>query len=437
VAHRFTKQELLIVECMKDLIRIYYMEKARIEDIRQLHDLYLEKEAAVSEKIDLPGPTRSALAGLFKRLYGQDCVIEKRGKDLVFFKVTQLPNSSPRRPTWLISPYFWCKFVILLDELEKAVFRGEKKHFTSSERDDRFKTRIIRNYDTMELPGPDGPVLVTSDEYEEIARSDDPETAKTRYISRESVDVERFLPKSNALIARLTLAAIKEGSEKTHAVGRYHTLSIIPDPFLWVHEVTEFGSNVCCLQLDHDGQYDRFVSFSSFIGLRLGLDFLPVVQSLIMTFDLEMDGFERMKNCRQCEKIFFEKKKDAGRFCSPKCKTQFNRESEPRQKVLCRGRQNQWLGYQYNERKDLPTIVWKLYESHKHDDPKKLPEELPEVKKPDYVRKGDCTECNLCAPTGECSRLHYYNPKLVTAITESLKAIEQEKQNRIAKAKKR
>jgi hypothetical protein len=49
--------------------------------------------------------------------------------------------------------------------------------------------------------------------------------------------------------------------------------------------------------------------------------------------------------CRQCGKLFFEKKLGAGLYCSPLCRKRYNDSLQQRDRRLCRERQNQWIRY--------------------------------------------------------------------------------------------
>jgi hypothetical protein len=400
MAERFTKEQKLLEECMKYLIQLYYLDKAR-----------------PPEKIWYFGEIRDTLMRLYERLYGEgECKVGEKDNDTLSISHPERPGLRVRYFCY-ISSSCWSQFIAIMDELIKAVDKNQRTHFPIFSRTYELTADVTHHID-LSMIGE--------------SPSNDPEA--------EAWKLAKICSRSRTIINKLASPVIRSGEITIYKIDSDSVLQIVPKDFLWVGHRTQFAEMVLHANGDTHGDGDvtnRPHQFSS-LALPQG-QFIEVIQALLINFDLEFAGYDRIKSCRQCEKIFFEKKKGAGQCCSDKCRSRFDRVSEPEQKRLCRLRQNQWLGYQYNERIDLPIISWKLYESPKQDDPKKLPQKLPEVPMYDYVKKGDCTECDLCVRTGECSILYNRNPKVVTAIKESLRSIREEKhrRKRITQAKKR
>jgi hypothetical protein len=118
----------------------------------------------------------------------------------------------------------------------------------------------------------------------------------------------------------------------------------------------------------------NFSSWSSFV---------QIVRAILVNFHFAFGNFERIKTCIYCQKLIFAKNIKKKTFCSPKCKTNFNRESESREKRLCRERQNGWMRYRLVR--------------------------LPERFNAGLVTKSDCEECSACHESGECQVLKQLN----------------------------
>jgi hypothetical protein len=71
--------------------------------------------------------------------------------------------------------------------------------------------------------------------------------------------------------------------------------------------------------------------------------FLRLSRYVLIYFHLVFDGFDRLKICRVCGKLIFEKKKGAKEYClDPKCKKKYNDSKKIKKKIDCLNRQNAW-----------------------------------------------------------------------------------------------
>jgi hypothetical protein len=385
---------------MNYLIKLYYLDKVR-----------------PAERVWYFGEVGDTLMRLYERLYGEgECKVGEKDNDTLSISHPERPGLRVRYFCYIPSSC-WSQFIAIMDELIRAVAKNQRTHFPIFSRTYELTADVTHRIDPSKI---------------EESMLNDPE--------EEAWKLAKICSRSRTIINKLASPVIRSGELTVYNIDSDSVLQIIPKDFLWVGHRTQFAEKVLHDNTDGHGHGDAINSPHQFSpSALLQGQFIEVIQALLINFDVEFGGYDRIKSCRQCEKIFFEKKKGAAQFCSTKCRSQFNRESEPDQKRLCRGRQNHWLGYHYDdERLDLPKMLWKLYVSPKQDDPNKIPDEFPIPPMKDDVKKGDCTQCDCCVPTGECSRLFYYNPKVVTAIKASIKAIREEKhrRKRIAQTKK-
>lgn len=400
MAERFNKEQKLLAECMNYLIQLYYLDKDR-----------------PSERVWYFGEVCDTLMRLYERLYGEgECKVGEKDNDTLSISHPEKPGRRVRYFCY-ISPSCWSQFIAIMDELTRAVGKNQRTHFPIFSRTYELTADVTHHIDLSKI----GESMVN-----------DPEA--------EAWKLAKICSRSRTIINKLASPVIRSGELTIYNIDSESVLRIIPKDVLWVGHRTQFAEMVLHDNTDRHGHGDAINSPHQFSpSALLQGRFIEVIQALLINFDVEFGGYDRIKSCRQCGHIFFEKQKGAGQFCGDKCRLKHDRASEPNEKRLCRGRQYQWLKYHYDHEKlDLPKMLWKLYESPKQDDPNQEPEEFRKPPKKDYVKKGDCTKCDLCVPTGECSLLHYYNPKVVMAIRESLKAIGEEKhrRKRIAQAKK-
>jgi hypothetical protein len=71
--------------------------------------------------------------------------------------------------------------------------------------------------------------------------------------------------------------------------------------------------------------------------------FAGVVLYFLVKYHLVFGSFERLKACNFCGSLFLERKLGAREFCSSLCRKQYHDALQPREKRLCRERQNFWI----------------------------------------------------------------------------------------------
>jgi len=78
------------------------------------------------------------------------------------------------------------------------------------------------------------------------------------------------------------------------------------------------------------------------LGFQSWDSFIRIIRSLLVYYHRAFGDYKRIKLCKFCKKLFFEKKKGSRVFCSNDCIKKHSDTSEPREKFKCRNRQNEW-----------------------------------------------------------------------------------------------
>jgi hypothetical protein len=107
------------------------------------------------------------------------------------------------------------------------------------------------------------------------------------------------------------------------------------------------------------------------------------------------ESFERVKICKQCEKLFLEKRLGIREFCGGTCRKRYNDSLQAPEKRLCRERQNQWIAYKYYNFPGLPPVF--------------------------RLQKNDCAKCDGTAESGKCPVLTKKNRKALQFLARSKK----------------
>ena len=104
--------------------------------------------------------------------------------------------------------------------------------------------------------------------------------------------------------------------------------------------------------------------------------FLHVIKFILIKYQHLMGSFERLKLCRYCGKIFFEKRIGSKEYCSASCRKKFNDALQMPEVRLCRERQNAWIRYKYENIVNCPRVY--------------------------YLQKDECEKCSGEKKGGNC-----------------------------------
>jgi hypothetical protein len=119
--------------------------------------------------------------------------------------------------------------------------------------------------------------------------------------------------------------------------------------------------------------------------------FIGVVKYFLVKYCLAFGSFARLKPCKECGGLFVEKRKGQRDFCSGLCRKRHHDKLQPREKRLCRERQNAWIN---SKRKQG---------------------------NPYHVYMDDCKECQGPYPSGSCPVLRSKNEETFEGLDKAVK----------------
>jgi len=152
--------------------------------------------------------------------------------------------------------------------------------------------------------------------------------------------VTKFKIEQN-IIKALRTERIRESS--------FNKVRILSDPYR--HYLIDHYSKFVKKLLNAQPQEDPIFQVPS-LAFRSWLSIIQIVRAIFVNFSIAFGSTERIKPCRFCQRLFLEKKIGVRLFCSPGCKHEFYKLIYPKEKRLCRERQNAWLRYclDFNEK---------------------------------------------------------------------------------------
>jgi hypothetical protein len=106
---------------------------------------------------------------------------------------------------------------------------------------------------------------------------------------------------------------------------------------------------------------------------------------ILIRYQYLFGSFKRVKVCKQCGNLFFEKRLGAREFCSGLCRKHYNDNLQPPESRHCRDRQNQWMDNKSRKIFSVSSIY--------------------------RVQRDDCAECDGTKKSGECPALIKKNKK--------------------------
>ena len=125
---------------------------------------------------------------------------------------------------------------------------------------------------------------------------------------------------------------------------------------------------------------------------RSDVSFLYAVKFILVKYQYVMDSYERLKLCKQCEKLFFEKKIGSKDYCSPSCRKKYNDALQIPEIRKCREKQNAWIRYKYKSIAICPKVY--------------------------FLYKDECNGCTGAVKGGDCQVLRAKNKKAFKVINQ-------------------
>lgn len=124
--------------------------------------------------------------------------------------------------------------------------------------------------------------------------------------------------------------------------------------------------------------------------------FIQIARAVLINFHITFGTYERIKKCRECGKLFFEKKKGSGLYCSLLCKKKYN-DKLLGDKHQCMQKQNRQIDRLYTNKNIRSDKI-----------------------KPHHLYKYQCTKCQINPKPkgGNCPILIKLNEALFNRLTK-------------------
>ena len=277
---RFTNDQRILKELMERLIEIHYMED--LLDLRKKD--HIRRPLSVLRK-----PLSEINDSLWDDLVGPAGI-------RTLFKGVQNVNYDQIEA-----------FNTIMNALQSIILNGESNHFA----------------------------LVRVENDVQTALSELPETTKFRLQEEADTVVNWKIVMST--VDKMAATAMKGQGTKISHLGKVR-LSCDIFRIYYVEPLSKFAVSL----LATEPREERPNSFLP-IFFPTWSSFIQMVRSIILNFYFAFDGFQRLKACQQCQKLLFEKKEGYRKFCSAICRKKWNEQSDPKDKRLCRDRQNAWI----------------------------------------------------------------------------------------------
>jgi len=251
------------------------------------------------------------------------------------------------------------RFMGIMSELQKATRNGETGHFILEK---------VKNDLTTSLT----PLPPTSKK----------DRGKGKAPKSGQEDPAWTIPTS--VLDRVARTSLKRGERETE-VRNHMEITAVNYRLFHVQAISSFGT----LLLRQEPQEEPSYAIPS-VKFQSWISFVQMVRSILVNFHFSFGGFHRIKTCRQCGKLMFEKKGRSKFYCSKECAKKHSDASQPATMRLCRERQNTWIRSQYHMNKN-----WGRADLE-----------------PETIKKKDCEKCkrHVDEPEGgDCALLYRKN----------------------------
>jgi hypothetical protein len=298
---RFSKDQLLLSNSLKSLIKLYYAN-----DYSKPSDAWPWK--------DLNECISDFIATLHN---GRECSYNKsKGKFKLRYSLSPDANEDTILCTYQISDKQMKEFVSVMKKLIAEINNKSFYHLILAGVADELKTEL-----TMTEQWKDAETNSANDNSEQYS----------------------YRPRKNtmhhgiSLMNRTILKTILKDRPHEHMERTPYSADVSHRRRFRVRSTSRFGRTL--LISGKEGATKRISHFTS----PKITTFLKLSRYVLIHFHLAFDGFERLKICRVCGELLFEKKKGAKQYCSnPSCKKKYYDSKKIKEKIDCLNRQNAW-----------------------------------------------------------------------------------------------
>jgi len=297
---RFTKEQLVLCNALKSLIRLYYSV-----DRKKLRDKILS---------DL---NRKKVEIFLKDIYGEILFCDKESHT---YNVT-LPYKMRSTNTTIkiihdIDNKYLGRFVEIMDHLVDEARKCNYIHILLTGVEDHITTTITTRGEQK---------LQYND-------SKDGHESEERFFGPYPDEMRSGI----ALVDKALFNTIHNRSTVGLAKNDVLVASALHERKYTVMPTTDFG----CWLLSLESK-DMIRTDLHYMSIWID-NIFQLLTAILIQFHLAFDGIKRLKVCNLCEKLYFEKKRGAKIYCSTSCRTKFTISSEKRERRLCRERQKMW-----------------------------------------------------------------------------------------------
>jgi hypothetical protein len=320
---RFTETELALSRGVEALLELYYLKEKTVPAGKPLIDL------------------TNKLFIFFKAIYGSDCKFEPHGNRLGIYiydnKWTPLKFIDISRQQIEV-------FKSIMENLNDALGKKKYRHIVLAQVDDQIQTDIEHKTEHEDW------IAKKGEPYTGVETEDD-------FYGPFPEELRKSLP----LVDKVATSSIKHKIRYRKEFSDDYVVSATFTREFRVRPMTEFGNYLLIKGMDHGDVSRRLIPDPSASSNKIEISdllnkiqygaivplctaphlvsFLEIARSVLVHYHLAFDGFERIKPCEYCNKLYFEKRQGEKRFCSTKCRVNFNQQQEPEEKRKCRARQ--------------------------------------------------------------------------------------------------
>jgi len=291
---RFTEDQLALSNSIQSLLRFYYS---------------VDREKINEKK--LTDSNRERIEAFLENTYGK--ILSRNNK---IYQV-KLPYVTKSKKTFIsnirsINYKHLKHFLLMMDQLAKEIANNNHIHVLLVGVTDRINSSI----DTKKEQKVSYDISPDDSESEEIFFGPYPDEMKI----------------SIALVDNAIFKTIRNRSISGETENDLFFVRITHERQYTVMPTTDFG----CLLLSLKSK-DMFRTDPHFMSIWIDSIF-QLITVILVQFHLAFDGFERIKVCKFCGRLFFEKKKGSKVYCSDTCRVKYSRSVEPSERRLCRER---------------------------------------------------------------------------------------------------
>lgn len=302
IVKRFSENQTKLSESIKSLITLYYKT-----DYSQPRNKWPRRKIyqSIGETI------HEAIGG--KWTYRN--VEEKKGVEFILIPNGDSSSENIISNTYLVNDKMIEKSISIIGEIIDLIKEQKFSHLKFVGFAEKIKTELKPTEDL------------------DVSDNNSIDEQSNRKLQSHSKDVIRQV---TPLLDKSIIKTIKRNIAKDVLKDDCYSADVIRKRQYRVMQTSDFGKKLLSRRTS-----SRVKMIKHFSSPEIN-NFRKLVYYIIIHFHIEFDGLERLKICKNCGKLFFEKKIGARQYCGNPCRKRRYDASEDVKKKRCRDRQNQW-----------------------------------------------------------------------------------------------